>query len=168
MVRTPREVGALWIELPLPARQAVGLCLLAGLRAEEAFRAESGWLRRRDREIWAPIVKTGEWNRTALVDTLADILPTEGPLVTASRNTVKDMLVRASARVGLSPAYSGPGAFRHHCATWAIDAGYTEADVKLILSHATGSVTARYIHSQSIGRKRAILETVEKLLLEQL
>jgi len=168
LVRTPDEIALLWFHLSREARAGVGLCLLAGLRAAETYRADATWCRWKQKELWVPITKTNTWNRTALTDTLSKLLPRSGPLLTLTENQLRTQLIHASKSAGIHPPYQGPGAFRHHAATWAIDSGHTKEHVKLILSHASGSVTDRYIHTQSITQKRKVLQTVETLLLKSL
>lgn len=167
-VHPPATVARLWRDLDDPARVAVGLCLLAGLRASEAFSAEASWVRVDDGELWVPIRKVGAWNRTALVPTLAAILPSDGPLVRTSEAQVRYTLEEASKRLGVSPTWKGPGAFRHHCATWAVEAGASRDQVREVLSHQAGTVTDRYIHSQAVKVKRTVLEMVERVFLEAL
>jgi integrase len=162
MVHPPATVRALWRVLDDESKVAVGLGLLAGLRASETFAADASWVH--GDELHVPVRKTGEWNRTWLVETLRDILPATGPLVTASRNQVGHRLRKAAAKIGIDPPNIGPGAFRHHCASYAADAGYSTEQIRLVLSHQTGTMTDRYIHSQSIKTKREILTTVERVV----
>ena len=166
MVQAPAVVALLWRELSPPARAAVGLCLLAGMRASEATAAEASWVH--GEELWVPVRKTGGWNRTALVATLAAARPRERKLVTVDDAPLRYELEKVSKRHGITPPYRGPGAFRHHCATWAVDAGCTRDQVREVLSHQGGTVTDRYVHSQAVAIKRRVLETVEGVLLEAL
>jgi len=167
-VRPPEEVARLWVLLEGPTQVAVGLCLFAGMRASEAMAATVSWCQWRLRELRIPVRKTGTLNRTALVDTLAELLPREGRLVQASENQVCHALRQASAKAGIEPEYSGPGAFRHHCATWAHELGYTSDQVALVLAHRQQGVTARYLHAQAVSLKREILEAVEQRFLSAL
>ncbi len=77
-------------------------------------------------------------------------------------------LRKASEALGIDPPYSGPGAFRHHCSTWAVDEGCDRAQVREVLSHSLGTVTDRYVHSQAITIKRRVLEKVEGVFLKAL
>lgn len=162
-VRTPAEVARLWLELEPEVLPAVGLCLLAGLRASEAYAATSEWLRREEGELLVRLRKTGGWNRTALVGMLAEVLPGEGPLVTLGEGQVRAALARGCRRAGLSPAYAGVGAFRHHCGTWAHELGHSREEVGLVLGHSRPGATGRYLHSQAVVAKRRVLEAVEEL-----
>jgi integrase len=161
------RVAVLWRHLDgNPAQVAVGLCLLAGLRASEAAAATADWVQ--GDELHVRVRKTGTANRTAIVPTLGAILPKEGKLVQASENEVCQALRTASRLAGITPAYTGPGAFRHHCATWAHEAGYTQEQVALLLAHKRPGVTGRYLHAQAIGLKREILLRVERTLTDSL
>jgi integrase len=160
VVRPPDVVRKLWAELTGPAKVAVALCLFAGLRRSEAFAADASWVQ--GSELRVVVRKTAEHNRTHLVKTLRAILPKRGRLVAATEGQVCRAIATASKRAGIKPPYTGPGVFRHHCASYAADAGYSPEQIRLVLAHQTGTVTDRYIHSQSIKLKRKILEAVEK------
>lgn len=166
MVRTPEEVARFWALLDSDARAAVGLCLLAGLRASEALAGTAAWLRREQGEIYVPLRKTGGWNRTALVPLLAEVLPAAGPLVRRTKSALAAVLRRASVAAGLDPPYTGPGAMRHHCATWAHELGYTRDQIALVLGHGRPGATGRYLHTQAVGLKREILTAVETRFAE--
>lgn len=154
-------VRRVWEELSTEARCAVGLCLLAGFRAEEVFRAEASWVH--GNEIDCEIEKSGgETNRTWLVETLRDILPKKGKLITKSQSAIRYEIEAVSKRLKIVPPYLGPGAFRGHCSTYATDLGFSREECKLVLGHQFGDVTDRYIHSQQIEKKRKLLEAVEK------
>lgn len=147
-----------------PVFCAVGLCLFAGMRAAEAWRAEAGWVR--DDLIEIQVLKAGgDVNVTYLVPALRERLPRAGPLVTANEAAVRYELEKLSKKVGISPPVLGPGIFRHHCATYAAELGFTREDRKLVLGHRFGDVTDRYVHSQEIGRKRKVLEAVAGYVL---
>jgi len=168
LVRTPGEVGSLWVRLRPQTRAAVALALLAGMRASEVYRADASWLRREQREIWIPVRKRSDPMKTALLDTLEGLLPEAGPLVTATKGQIDYDLQAACVAVGLSPPYRGPGAFRHHCATWGVEYSegrFTVADARLILGHHQAGATARYVHSQQVERKRQFLELVETIFI---
>ena len=158
----------LWLRLELPARAAMGLCLLAGWRAQEALRATAAWCDWRARELYLPEegTKEHEPNRTAMVATLAKVLPRKGRLVAATKGQVTAAFRRASAAAGVEPAIQGPGIFRHCCGTWLAELGYGRDDRQLILSHAHGDVTERYTHSQLVGRKREMLRKLEAYFLK--
>ena len=159
-VHPPEMVHKIWSLVTPPVRVAVGLCLLAGLRASEAFAADASWVH--GSELYVPVRKTSEWNRTWLVKTLRDLLPDDGPLVSCAAITVRRQLYAASMELGIMPPYWGPGVFRHYCASYAADAGFSPEQIRLVLAHQTGTVTDRYIRSQSIKTKRKILEAVER------
>lgn len=159
-VQPVEAVRALWGALPARAKPAMGLCLLAGIRAAEAYRATSDWVH--GRELHVENRKNQDTNRTWIVDTLHEVLPAEGPLVAERPSKIEGLLRYYSHQVELERPYTGPGAFRHHCATYIIDLGYTTDDVRLILGHTHGGVTDRYLHSQQIARKREILEALER------
>jgi integrase len=146
----------------------MGLCLLAGWRAQEALRARADWCDWRARELYLPEegTKEHEPNRTAMVATLARILPRKGRLVAATKGQVTAQFKRASAAIGLEPSIQGPGIFRHCAATWLAELGYGRDDLRLILSHAHGDVTDRYRHGQAIGRKREMLRKLEAYFLK--
>lgn len=153
-------VRALWPLLQPETRVAVGLCLLAGVRAAECFRATAEWVH--GDELHVEIQKAeGGVNRTHLVKTLREILPTTGQLVTATPNAIRHDLEAASEKLSINPPYTGPGAFRHHCATYIVECGFTLEDVRLVLGHRQGGVTGRYVHSQRIEKKKIVLEAVE-------
>jgi integrase len=57
---------------------------------------------------------------------------------------------------------------RHHCATWAVDGGYTRDQVALVLGHARPGATTRYVHSQAVAVKSEVLEYVESVWLAAL
>ena len=171
LVRSPGEVGRVWVRLSPETQAAVALALLAGMRASEVYRADAEWLRRDQREIWIPVRKRRDPMKTALVDTLAGLLPAGGKLVQARKGVVDYELHSASVACGLAPPYRGPGAFRHHCATWGVEYGggqFTVADARMVLGHHQAGATARYVHSQQVERKRQFLEVVEKVFLEAL
>lgn len=171
LVRSPEEVGSLWVRLSPETQAAVALGLFAGMRASEVYRADASWLRRDQREIWIPVRKRRDPMKTALVDTLAELLPELGPLVTVRKGVVDYELQSACATCGLSPPYRGPGAFRHHCATWGVEYSggrFTVEDARMVLGHHQAGATARYVHSQQVERKRQFLEVVERIFLEAL
>jgi integrase len=160
-VHPPSDVAGLWHTLTSPARCAVGLCLLTGMRAEEVWRADASWVH--GDEIDTEIEKSGgETNRTWLVKTLRDILPKRGPLVTVAQGVIRHEIKRNSKMLKIDPPFGGPGVFRHHCATYATDLGIPRDHVKLVLGHQFGDVTDRYLHSQEIEKKRQVLEAVER------
>jgi integrase len=163
-VHQVETVQKLWSRLSRPTRCAVGLCLFAGFRAEEVWRAEASWVH--GDEIDCEIEKSGgETNRTWLVKTLRDILPKTGKLVRKSESAIRYELEAASKALGIIPPYLGPGAFRGHCSTYATELGYSREECKLVLGHQFGDVTDRYIHSQQIEKKKKVLEAVEKYVL---
>ena len=158
----------LWLRLEPAARAAMGLCLLAGWRAQEALRATAAWCDWRARELYLPEegTKEREPNRMAMVATLAKVLPRKGRLVAATKGQVTAQFKRASRGAGVEPAVQGPGIFRHCCGTWLAELGYGRDDRQLILSHAHGDVTERYTHSQLVGRKREMLRKLEAYFLK--
>ncbi len=163
-VQPPADVRKLWHALSSPAQCAVGLCLFAGFRAEEVWRAHVSWVH--GDEIDCEMEKSGgETNRTWLVETMRDILPARGKLVTKSEAAIRYELEKASTEFGITPTYKGPGAFRGHCSTYAADLGFPRDEIKLVLGHQFGDVTDRYIHSQQIEKKRKLLEAVERHVL---
>jgi len=171
LVRSPEEIAALWRHLSPAARIPCGLCLLAGLRVSEAMRADQSWVRREQRELWVRVRKEGDPIKTALVDTLAALLPTSGPVVTIGEHVLDHELERASKAADIAPPLRGPGVLRHHCATWPVEYGdgkWSEHDARLVLGHRTTGVTARYVRSQGVARKRLFLEEVERLFLAAL
>ena len=158
-VHPVEQIRAVILEASEPVFCAVGLCLFAGMRAAEAWRADASWVR--GEHIAVEMLKAGgEVNVTYLVEPLRDRLPKSGPLVTASEWQVGYELEKLSKKHGISPALRGPGIFRHHCATYAAELGFTREDRKLVLGHRFGDVTDRYVHSQEIGRKKKVLEAV--------
>ena len=167
-IPTVQVAARLWLRLEPPARAAMGLCLLAGWRAQEALRATAAWCDWRARELYLPEegTKEREPNRTAMVGSLAKVLPRKGRLVAATKGQVTAAFKRASRRAGLEPAIQGPGVFRHCASTWLSELGYGRDDLRLILSHAHGDVTDRYRHSQMIGRKREMLRKLEAYFLK--
>lgn len=162
-VQPVEVVRAIWPTLSRETQCAVGLCLLAGMRAAEAYRAEASWVAG---EILTNLMhkSEGDTNRTYLVATLRDILPADGPLVAKPERAVQYELTKASAALKIVPLYNGPGAFRHHCSTYAVELGFTLEDVRLVLGHQQGGVTDRYIHSQRIQKKKSVLEAVEEFI----
>lgn len=163
-VHPVETVSALWRGLSRPTKCAVGLCLFAGFRAEEVWRADASWVH--GSEIDCEIEKSGgETNRTWLVKTLCDILPKTGKLVRKSESAVRYELEAASKALKITPPYLGPGAFRGHCSTYATELGFSRDECKLVLGHQFGDVTDRYIHSQQIEKKKKVLEAVEKYVL---
>jgi integrase len=166
-IPTVEAAARLWLRLEPPARAAMGLCLLAGWRAQEALRARADWCDWRARELYLPEegTKEREPNRTAMVATLAAVLPRKGCLVAATKGQVTAAFKRASKAAGVEPAIHGPGIFRHCAGTWLAELGYGRDDRALILSHARGDVTERYTHSQLVGRKRAMLRKLEAYFL---
>lgn len=167
-IPTVQVAARLWLQLEPSARAAMGLCLLAGWRAQEALRATAAWCDWRARELYLPEegTKEREPNRTAMVATLAKVLPRKGRLVAATKGQVTAAFKRASAAIGLHPSIQGPGLFRHCAATWLTELGFGRDDLRLILSHAHGDVTDRYRHSQVIGRKREMLRKLEAYFLK--
>jgi len=167
-IPTVAVAARLWLQLEPPARASMGLCLLAGWRAQEALRATAAWCDWRARELYLPEegTKEHEPNRTAMVATLARILPRKGRLVAATKGQVTAQFKRASAATGLEPSIQGPGIFRHCAATWLAELGFGRDDRQLILSHAHGDVTERYTHSQLVGRKREMLRKLEAYFLK--
>jgi hypothetical protein len=89
-----------------------------------------------------------------------------GRLVAATKGQVTAAFKRASAAAGIEPSIQGPGIFRHCCGTWLAELGFGRDDLRLILSHAHGDVTARYVHGQEISRKRAMLRALEAHFLK--
>jgi len=167
-IPTAAAAARLWLRLEPPARAAMGLCLLAGWRAQEALRATAAWCDWRARELYLPEegTKEHEPNRTAMVATLAKILPRKGRLVAATKGQITAQFKRASVRAGIEPTIQGPGIFRHCAATWLAELGFGRDDRQLILSHAHGDVTERYTHSQLVGRKREMLRKLEAYFLK--
>jgi len=160
-VHPPETVAKLWHELTRPTQIAMGLCLLAGLRAEDTKRADASMVK--DRVLALPRTKTGAFT-TWLVDTLVDILPKSGKLVTKTDVAVRYELEKTSKALGIDPPILGPGVFRHHCATYAADNGaWSDSDIKAVLGHGKGDVTTRYRRSDQIPLKREILECVERV-----
>jgi integrase len=160
-VHPPEVVRKLWDSLSQPSRCAVGLTLLCALRAEDAWRAEASWVN--GRVLTLPYTKTGAFS-TWIVDTLFDVLPKKGPLVTLTSSGVRMELERVSKRLKISPPYRGVGSFRHHSATFAIDhCGYHHEDVKAILGHGK-TITDRYKRTEQIPLKRKLLEDVERVV----
>jgi integrase len=143
-----------------PSACAVGLCLLAGIRAAEAWRAEASWVRGEHLDVYVR-KNGGDVNTTYLVPTLRAMLPASGKLVRKHEAAVRYEIEQVSKRVGFNPPVKGPGAFRHACATYASELGCSRDDIKLVLGHRYGDVTDRYLHSQQVERKRAVLERVE-------
>jgi len=163
-VHPVETVRALWERLSKPTKCAVGLCLFAGFRAEEVWRADASWIH--GSEIDCEIEKSGgETNRTWLVETLREILPKSGKLVRKSEPAIRYELEKLSKDLKITPPYLGPGAFRGHCSTYATDLGFSREECKLVLGHQFGDVTDRYIHSQQIEKKKKLLEAVEKYVL---
>lgn len=163
-VHSPAQLRTLWDTLSPPARVPLGLCLLAGLRASEAMAAVPAW-RVGDDELEVRVRKTEGWNRTWLCPTLREALAAAPLPVAVDLNALQRELVAGSRTAGITPPLTGPGAGRHHCATWAVDAGCTRDQVREVLSHASGSVTDRYVHSHAIATKRRVLEAVERVFL---
>jgi len=150
---------------------AVALALLAGMRASEVYRADAEWLRRDQREIWIPVRKRRDPMKTALVDTLAALLPAGGKLVTVRKGVVDYEMHSASIACGLSPPYRGPGP----CGTTARRGGveygggqFTVADARMVLGHHSSGSTCGTFHSQQVERKRQFLEVVERIFLDAL
>src|SRR5664280_132906 len=168
---TPEEIARLWPAIRSEqARLAFALCLLAGMRGGEALAVQGSWVRRSDSELWVEVHKTRTRNRTALVKTLADMVPVdvEGRVVKLSKSVIGRYLQRASREVGLDPPIGGHGSGRHHCASWAADLGFTRPEIALVLGNVLGGATAHYIHSQSVSIKRRVLEAVEARFLQAL
>lgn len=151
------QVRAFWHALEPDFRSAVGLSLFAGIRAAEVWRASAEWVH--GRELHVELRKTGDSNRTWIVDTLAEVLPVTGLLAPHGLEPTRRAIQRAAKVVGID--VSGPGHFRHHCATYATDLGFSRDAVKLVLGHRFGDVTSQYIHSQQLTAKRTLLEAVE-------
>jgi hypothetical protein len=166
-IPTVKVAAQLWQRLEPPAKAAMGLCLLAGWRAQEARRATAAWCDFRARELYLPEegTKEHEPNRTAMVATLARVLPRAGRLVPVTGGQLAGAFKRASKAVGIEPTIQGPGIFRHCAGTWLAELGYGTDDRRLILSHAHGDVTERYTHSQLVGRKRQMLRKLEAYFL---
>jgi len=166
--RSPQEVRALWGYLPLEVRVVSGLCLFAGLRASEAFRVQQSWINRGDKILEVLTRKRRDTLRTALVDTLADLLPESGPVVRVDEYECDRALQKASQAVGIKPPFRGPGIFRHHCGTWGIDYSdgkFNKTHAMMVLGHQTGGVTGRYLDTQLVTQKRQFLEAVESAFL---
>lgn len=157
------DVARLWQVIDGPPKVAVGLCLLIGIRAEEAYRADASWCDFEAGEFYLPEegTKRDEPNRTALVKTIMEILPREGPLVRMERYALGRYLKRECKSLELPVIAEGPGLFRHICATTLGEFGYGDSEIALVLSHAYGTMRDRYVHSQAINKKRAMLEAVE-------
>lgn len=170
-VPQPEEVARLWLALGQhPARAALGLCLLAGLRASEAMRARAEWYDRERQVLVLPgrATKTGRSRELPVVATLAALIPDRGPIVQASELAVRDAFRRASAKAGL-PEWSGPGLGRHAFATWCVAfGGRVLEQVADALGHSRpGLPTARYVHAVALQPMlRPMAELVERLLLD--
>ena len=159
----PREVVVdLWGSLSAPARVAVGLCLLTGVRQKTAYSAEASWVH--GDELWIPFSKTGESFKTHLVPTLKKILPVEGMLVNKHKGAVRSELLRKSRKLGIVPPYQGPGIFRHHCGTYMAECGVSPDVIKLVLAHKVGGSTDRYLQGNPVGLKKEALSKVERYI----
>jgi integrase len=166
----PEEVAKLWWELHGPAKVALGLTLLTGIRPSEAMRLDASQVNRKAKTIWIKDRKTVEPVLVALVPTLEELLPQKGPLVAASEDAVRSALVRASKKVGI-PEWSGPGLGRHAFASWSVErGGFTTAQVADALGQVTpGIATPAYIHYQAVEPvRRPMSLLVEGILLEAL
>ena len=170
LVYSPAEIASVWQRLPDKARVPFALCLFAGLRAAEAFRAKASWIRRDQGELWIHSGrKTRDQMKTALVGSLAALLPRRDPIVTLTKEGVYYHIKRACGAAGVTPGFTGPGLMRHHCATWGVDYSdgkFNHEDARLVLGHRIPGSTGRYVHSQVVGRKREFLELVESLANE--
>ena len=167
-VPEPEEMARLWHELHGPAQVAVGLCLFTGMRASEAMRAHTRDLSLRDKVLLLRERKTNDEHVVPIVDTLAVLLPSSGPLVAATEAAVRSALVRASARAG-TRTWSGPGLGRATFSTWAVRyGGFTQEQVADALGHRTpGSATPGYIRAQAVEPvRRPMARLVERVLLE--
>jgi len=161
----PKEVVVrLWETLSEPTRAAVGLCLLTGVRQKTAYSAEASWVH--GNELWVPFSKTGESFKTYLVPTLVEILPTDGKLVTKHKVAVRSELKRKSIKLGIDPAYQGPGIFRHHCGTYMAECGVSPDVIKLVLAHRVGGSTDRYLQGNPVGLKKDALLKVEGYIFQ--
>jgi integrase len=167
-IPTIDDAARLWLVLEPPAKAAMGLCLLAGMRASEACRARAEWCDWRARELYLPEegTKEREPNRTAMVASLAKVLPRRGRLVPCTKSQLAAAFRRGFAAAGMETGVQGPGVFRHAAATWLTEVGFGRDDVRLILSHAHGDITARYLHGQMIARKRTMLRALEAYFLK--
>lgn len=175
MVHSMDEIARLWLATPLWARPAIGLGLFAGMRAETALRATADWVNRQSQQIYIPgdAMKKGRPQRMWLCKTLLEVLPESGRLIQPPnrqsssltneqvRNAVMRVLRKASKDIGLEPPIMGHGVFRHHCATFLADLGIDINLIRLVLSHAYGTVTDRYIQTQCITAKREAVEALE-------
>lgn len=164
----PEDVARLWRATTGPAHVALALCLLTGMRASEAYRAEAEDVDRARAVLRLRGRKAGGEHLVPVVGTLAALLPTSGPLVAASENAVRLALRRASVRCRIVPRWTGPGLGRHCFATWAVEhGGYSTGQVADALGHSRGgAVTLRYIHAEAVARLiRPIAECVEQQLL---
>jgi integrase len=163
-VLPPEVVREILQNVPEPVLCAVGLCLFAGMRAEEVWRADASWVHGDEIDV-AMHKSGGDTNRTWLVETLRNVLPKKGPLVARHKWSVTYEMTKVSEKLDIEPRLYGPGIFRHCCATYATELGFPRDNIKLVLGHQFGDVTDRYLHSQQIAKKRAILEAVERYIL---
>lgn len=167
----PEEVAHLWLALgEHPAKAALALCILTGMRASEAMRAQAEWYDPGAQVLRLPgsATKTGRPRELPVVATLAALIPAAGPIVRASAVAVRQALRRASQRAGI-PEWSGPGLGRHAFATWCVAyGGRVLEQVADALGHARPSLpTARYIHAVALRPLlRPMAELVERLLLD--
>ena len=151
------------------------------MRPKEVMAANSSWLWGDVEEIQIPAVlneltgettKTRVTNRFPVLDTLrAELTGVTGPLVQMTEPALRSLLRRRSKRLKLNPECTGVETFRHTAATWIKDAGFTDHQVDIVLSHfATESTAARsYTRTaQAIEPKREMLRAVEKRLLAAL
>jgi integrase len=167
------------------ARRAVLLALLTGMRPREVRSASTAWLWRDETgaiaEIQIPAEftagerqKTGVSNRLPVVGMLREALDEvvgEGPLIRVGENALRSVLRRRSKRLRLEVECSGTETFRHTPATWAKDAGFTDDEIDVALSHFPHhSTAARYYtrQAQAVEPKRRIFEAVEARLLDAL
>lgn len=168
MAPKPAIVARLWRELSGPAKTALALCTLTGMRASEAFRVTADDLDRENNTLRLRGRKTNDRHVVHVCSTLLALLPTEGRLVQAEESAVRSAMVRASERAGIKQ-WSGPGLGRHCFATWAVEhGGYTTEQVADALGHSRpGLVTLRYIHATATKPLlKPMAELVEKVLLE--
>ena len=149
-------------------RRAILIPLLTGMRTYEVLRLRWEDVDLANKVITIRAEKTGVLNFAWIVDTLYEELKEGGVglVVPLSKTAIRNLFARRSKALGLERAWSGIKYLRHVAATQGRAAGYSEAAVDGVLSHARGGITARhYDHRHAIARakeSRPILEAVEE------
>jgi integrase len=166
------ETAAVYVALDPDLRLPFLLGLLTGMRPAEVWRVR--WADVRGRVLTIRADKTGKLTPIWICETLLAAMGERGdaaaPVAGVTRLAMRGRFDRLSKRMGLP--WNGLIHLRHTFSTWALEAGFPEAEVDGVLSHATRSVLRRHYDHQRpevvAEHRRPLVEAVEARFLAAL